>query len=53
MIKPWNLKIWALGWWNQANQILIYDRQVRSYLITTVMVESIYAQTFFGFEIDL
>ena len=27
MIKPWNLKIWALCWWDQANQILTYSRQ--------------------------
>ena len=31
-IKPQNLGSLLI---NQANQILIYDRQVRSYLITT------------------
>ena len=34
-IKPQNLG--SLLKWKQANQISIYDRQVRSYQITTVL----------------
>ena len=38
MIDKWNLKFCVLNWQNQANQILIYGRQIftGSYLINTV-----------------
>ena len=40
MIRPWNLNIWALGWWNQANQILTCDSQVLIWLVV-IWTESV------------
>ena len=46
-------KIWALGWWNQANQILTYDRQVLTYLARSYLIATAVSLYFLYIASDL